>query len=81
MDTYLTEEEIDELGFEEAKTFIDKQKALMESVKKGNTERPEPGAKLEEIRKEATDKVLAMKNKATSVYYRNNNSINTIEEG
>jgi len=49
-DIYLVEEEKDELGFNEVKLFIDKQKVLMESIKKGSTERPAPGSnKLEEV--------------------------------
>ena len=54
----------------------------MESIKKGSTERPAPGSnKLEEVQKEAADKVAAMENKAAAAYYHNNNSIDTMEEG
>ena len=36
---------------------------------------------LEQARKEVADKVEAIENKAASVFYRDNNSINTIEKG
>ena len=55
----------------------------MEVAKLSNITRPDSSAledKVEQIRKEAEEKIAAIKNKAEVAYYKDNDSIATIED-
>ena len=69
MELYLEEEE-DRLGFEKAKSFITNLKERIALMKQSNIQHSEvTTAKLEDTRKEAEEKVAAMKNKVVSAFY------------
>ena len=58
------------------------QKQMIEEVKKQRTKYPAPAQEeqLDQVMKEAKEKIDAIANKVEATYYKNNNSITTIEE-
>ena len=62
--------------------LLNKQKIKMEEIKKATQQLDvNIEAKVAEVRKEAEKKIVAMTNKAATVYYKDDDSIATMEEG
>ena len=78
----MEDEDIDKIGLIGAQFFIEEQKQKIEEVKVAtNCLEVNIKNKVAIIRKEAEEKIAAMSNRAVAVFYKDNDSIATIEEG
>ena len=82
-DEYMEEDDQDDIGLEGAQSYIEEQKQKMEAAKLSTVTRPDPSAiedKVVQMRKEAEEQITAMKNKAEAAYYKDDDSIATMED-
>ena len=79
----MEQEELDNIGLSGAQSFLATQKKEIEEVLIGSIRRPEVvevAVQIEKIRKEAEAKITIMINRTAASYYKDDNSITTIED-